>query len=130
MCSKVPITTGLGGRELRNAPNVPRDFVCFRYVGRDFLEKTRGIVLSSTDDFINTPFCVSDTFLLISTINTHHPPFVFPLILNRASAPPTLRPLRNTAVAPPFSFYRPYTCPKNTNTVPFLQHINNLNSMH
>ena len=58
MCSKVPITTGLGGRKLRNAPNVPRDFVCFRYVGRDFLEKTRGIVLSSTDDFINTPFFI------------------------------------------------------------------------
>ena len=54
-CSKMRITTSLGFRKCRNAPAAPRAFAHVGYVDQDFLEKTRGVVSSSTDDLINTP---------------------------------------------------------------------------
>ena len=56
MCSKMPIMTSLGFREFINVPDVPQNFARLA-IRRSSLsrKKTRGVVSSSTDDFINTP---------------------------------------------------------------------------
>ena len=61
MCNKLPITTSLGFRDFRNVPDVPRNFARLAIRRSRLSRKTRGVVSSSTDDFINTPFLLAKT---------------------------------------------------------------------